>query len=105
MAHTLVIQSHRTPLPAHWMERTIDSVKTWAALRHFDYCFLGDELLDVLPQDLLNGSGPFLDLFLEHARHPIAAVNLCGSLTANGEMSDEEVSGVIDILLSGISPF
>jgi hypothetical protein len=249
MAHTLVIQSHRTPLPAHWMERTIDSVKTWAALCHFDYCFLGDELFDVLPQDLLiktrtqpvvasdlarlkamksalrdgyqtviwcdadfliflpekfdlppddfglgreiwiqrdsrsgrphayikvhnaflffrkgnafldfftdsaerlirkhdgpfvpqflgpkfltaihnivqcpvvesagmlsplvikdvlNGSGPFLDLFLEHALHPIAAVNLCGSLTANGEISDEEVSGVIDILLSGISPF
>jgi hypothetical protein len=56
-------------------------------------------------KDLLNGSGPFLDLFRKHARHPIAAANLCGSLTANGEMSDQEVSDVIDLLLSGMSPF
>ena len=55
-------------------------------------------------KDLLNGSGPFLDLFRKHARHPIAAANLCGSLTANGEMSDQEVSDLIDLLLSGISP-
>ena len=249
MTRTLVIQSHRTPLPALWMEKTIHSVKTWAALRHFDYRFLGDELFDALPQDLLiktrtqpvvtsdlarlkalksalrdeyhtviwcdadflvfspekfdlppddfglgreiwiqrddrsgrprayikihnaflffrkgnafldfymdsaerlirkhngpfapqflgpkfltaihnivschvveaagmlsplvikdllNGSGPFLDLFLKHMRHPIAAANLCGSLTTNGEMSDQEVSDVVDLLLSGMSPF
>ena len=249
MTGTVVIQSHRTPLPAHWMEKTIHSVKTWAAFRHFDYRFLGDELFDALPQDLLiktrtqpvvasdlarlkalksalgdgyqtviwcdadflvflpeefdlpsenfglgreiwiqrdsrsgkprayikvhnaflffregnafldfytdsaerlirkhdgpfapqflgpkfltaihnivqcpvvesagmlsplvikdllNGSGPFLDLFRKHTRHPIAAANLCGSLTANGEMSDQEVSDVIDLLLSGMSPF
>jgi hypothetical protein len=56
-------------------------------------------------KDLLNGSGPFLDLFLEHSRHPIAAANLCGSLTANGEMSDQEVSNVIGLMLSGINLF
>ena len=249
MTRTLVIQSHRTPLPARWMEKTIHSVKTWAVLRHFEYRFLGDELLDLLPQDLriktrtqpvvasdlarlkalkvalsegyqtviwcdadflifspekfdlppddfglgreiwiqrdsrsgrprayikvhnaflffregnafldfftdsaerlirkhhgpfapqflgpkfltavhnivqcpvvesagmlsplvikdlLNGFGPFLDLFLERTRYPIAAANLCGSLTANGEMSNQEISEVIDILLSGMRPF
>ena len=56
-------------------------------------------------KDLLNGSGPFLNLFQKHARHPIAAANLCGSLAANGEMSNQEVSDVIDILFSGVSPF
>ena len=56
-------------------------------------------------KDLLNGSGPFLDLLLEHMRHPITAANLCGSLTANGEMSDGEVSDVVDLLLSERSPF
>jgi hypothetical protein len=249
MTGTLVIQSHRTPLPARWMEKTIHSVKTWTASRHYDYRFLGDELFDALPsgvlrktrtqpvvatdlarlkalqsslrdgyqtviwcdadfliflpgefdlppdnfglgrevwiqrdsrsgkprayvkvhnaflffrkgnafldfyldsaerlinthegpfapqflgpklltaihnivqcpvvesagmlsplvmKDLLNGSGPFLDLFREHMQHPIAAANLCGSLTANGEMSDHEMSDVIDLLLTGMVHF
>jgi hypothetical protein len=55
-------------------------------------------------KDLLNGSGPFLDLFRDHARHPLAAANLCGSLSANGEMSHQDISNVIDLLLSGIAP-
>lgn len=248
MSHTLVIQSHRTPLPADWMERTIHSVKAWAASRHFDYRFLGDELFDALPQDLLmktrtqlvvasdlarlialrsaldegyqtavwcdadflvfkpeafdlpsenfglgrevwiqrdthsgkprtyvkvhnaflffrkgnafldfytdsakrllrahngpvapqflgpklltaihnivqcpvvetagmlsppvikdmlNGSGPFLELFRKHTQS-LAAANLCGSLTANGEVSNREISNVIDLLLSEDEPF
>jgi hypothetical protein len=56
-------------------------------------------------KDLLNGSGPFLNLFRKHALQPIAAANLCGSLAVNGEMSNQEVSDVIDILLSGKSHF
>ena len=46
---TLVIQSHRMPLPAPWMQRCLDSVRTWAEARGFDYRFLDDELFDLVP--------------------------------------------------------
>lgn len=45
---TVVIQSHRQPLPHDWMHSCIDSVKYWAALNRFEYRWLGNELFDSL---------------------------------------------------------
>lgn len=49
LKNTLVIQSHRMPLPAPWMQRCLDSVRAWAEARGFDYRFLDDELFDLAP--------------------------------------------------------
>lgn len=46
---TLVIQSHRAPLPASWYEPCVRSVRDWATDRSFDYRWIGDELFDRLP--------------------------------------------------------
>ncbi len=44
MSGTVVIQSHRRPLPQSWLEPCLESVRAWAAARGFDYRFVGDEL-------------------------------------------------------------
>ncbi len=44
MNATVVIQSHRAPLPQAWLEPCLESVRDWAAARDFDYRFVGDEL-------------------------------------------------------------
>jgi hypothetical protein len=49
---TLVIQSHRSPLPYPWLEDCLASVQSWAAGRRYDYRFLNDALFDSLPEDL-----------------------------------------------------
>lgn len=49
MNSTLVIQSHRSPLPFGWLESCLRSVKNWSEQCNFDYRFLGDELFGVLP--------------------------------------------------------
>lgn len=49
---TLVLQSHRLPLPGRWLEPCLASVRAWAAGRGFAYRFEGDELLHRLPDDL-----------------------------------------------------
>ncbi len=49
---TLVIQSHRAPLPAPWFERCVASVRAWSAVSGFDYRWFGDELFDRLPEHL-----------------------------------------------------
>ncbi len=46
MSATLVIQSHRAPLPHAWLEPCLESVRAWAAERGYDYRFVGDELFD-----------------------------------------------------------
>ncbi len=51
-SETLVIQSHRDPLPFPWLAHCIDSVKHWAALHQFDYRWVGDECFSSLPADL-----------------------------------------------------
>ena len=53
MIKTLVLQSHRTPLPAQWINRCISSVKNWATQYQFDYLFIGDELYGYVPKSLL----------------------------------------------------
>jgi hypothetical protein len=49
---TLVIQSHRSPLPYPWLDECLASVQGWAAGRGYDYRFLNDALFDSLPEDL-----------------------------------------------------
>ncbi len=63
---TLVVQSHRTPLPASWYERCIESVRFWAVAQEFDYRWLGDELLDRLAPELLEKT----------RRQPVVATDL-----------------------------
>ena len=53
MPDTLVIQSHRNPLPHAWLQRCLDSVADWARSNAYHYRFLGDEMFAALDQDLL----------------------------------------------------
>jgi len=53
MSSTLVIQSHRQPLPYTWLEICINSVKYWAELNRFDYQFIGDELFNYVSDELI----------------------------------------------------
>ena len=53
MPKTIVIQSHRVPLPSRWMERCLDSVRAWAGARGFDYRFVDDEIFTPVPGWLL----------------------------------------------------
>jgi len=53
MSHTLVLQSHRQPLPYQWLESCLDSVSRWAENNNFDYRFIGDELFESIPASLL----------------------------------------------------
>lgn len=45
MSSTLVIQSHRDPLPFAWLKSCITSVKNWSTESGYHYRWLGDELL------------------------------------------------------------
>lgn len=49
---TLILQSHRKPLPFKWLEPCIKSVGTWSDLNGFDYMFLDDELFSVIDKKL-----------------------------------------------------
>jgi len=57
MPDTLVIQSHRDPLPLPWLRRCLDSVANWAEASGYGYRFLGDELFASLAPDLLDKIG------------------------------------------------
>lgn len=52
MPGTLVIQSHRDPLPYPWLYDCLASVRDWAEGHGFGYRFLTDELFDAVPDDL-----------------------------------------------------
>ena len=52
MPATLVLQSHREPLPFAWLQRCLDSVRAWSVDNGFEYRFMGDELFQQLPSDL-----------------------------------------------------
>ena len=51
---TLVLQSHRLPLPYAWLEPCIDSVKSWCELKAYEHHFLDDELFSLVPTELLD---------------------------------------------------
>ncbi|MCP4429705.1 MAG: hypothetical protein GY806_01880 [Gammaproteobacteria bacterium] len=51
---TLVIQSHREPLPDRWLQVCLDSVKKWANQNYFDYQFANDdEIFSAIAPELL----------------------------------------------------
>jgi hypothetical protein len=50
---TLVIQSHRSPLPYPWLAPCLDSVRRWSESNQYAYRFLNDELFDAVQDDLL----------------------------------------------------
>jgi hypothetical protein len=52
MPRTLVIQSHRSPLPYAWLEHCLASVRDWCARYDYEYRFMGDELFECLPDSL-----------------------------------------------------
>ena len=52
-ATTIVLQSHRSPLPASWLESCIASVQQWAKLWNFEYRFINNELFDFVPKSIL----------------------------------------------------
>ena len=54
MANTIVLQSHRQPLPASWIETCTNSVKDWAKQNGFTYQFIGDELFEYVSTPLLD---------------------------------------------------
>jgi hypothetical protein len=54
MSHTLVLQSHRHPLPFPWIQACLDSVGGWADANGFDYRFIGDELFDSISEPLIH---------------------------------------------------
>ena len=53
MSKTLILQSHTQPLPVKWLDICIQSVKIWAEQNNFTYQFIGDELFDCVPNELL----------------------------------------------------
>lgn len=53
MPDTLVIQSHRSPLPYPWIARCLASVRHWCALNRYEYRFMGDELFAGVPDIIL----------------------------------------------------
>ncbi|MEM7564571.1 MAG: hypothetical protein AAF353_16215 [Pseudomonadota bacterium] len=52
MSGTLVIQSHRLPLPFNWLKLCINSVELWAENRGFDYRFLDNAIFDLVAADI-----------------------------------------------------
>ena len=45
---TVVLQSHRLPMPHYWLEAARDSVRDWAELNGYGYRFIDDILFDEL---------------------------------------------------------
>jgi len=54
MSKTLIIQSHRHPLPHDWLQACLDSVAEWARANHYHYRYIGDEIFASLDQELLD---------------------------------------------------
>lgn len=52
MADTLVIQSHRTPLPYPWIGSCLVTVRDWCELNSYKYKLIGDELFEAVPAHL-----------------------------------------------------
>jgi len=53
MRGTLVIQSHHFPLPFPWLESCLASVREWCVLNKYEYCFMADELFDLVPPAIM----------------------------------------------------
>ena len=57
MPATLVIQSHRDPLPFKWLQLCLDSVANWAQDNRFEIRFLGDEIFNLVEPELVDKIG------------------------------------------------
>ncbi len=53
MLNTLILQSHRQPLPAKWFQECLNSVHNWSESNNFDYKFIGDELFEYVSDSIL----------------------------------------------------
>lgn len=53
MSRTLVLQSHRKPLPAQWLQECLSSVQDWTVANNFDYKFIDDELFEFVSKAIL----------------------------------------------------
>ena len=77
MADTLVLQSHRNPLPFPWIQACLDSVRRWADANSFDYRFIGDELFDSVAESLLYKTAQQRVITTDLARlHALQALSL-----------------------------
>jgi hypothetical protein len=68
MSNTLVIQSHRQPVPHTWLETCMNSVKYWAELNQFYYKYIGDELFNYIPESLFKKTQAQLVIATDLAR-------------------------------------
>jgi len=57
MSATLVIQSHRVPLPCAWLQPCLDVVANWAQVKGYDYRFVDDQIFDLLEPGLIEKTG------------------------------------------------
>ncbi|MEM1231548.1 MAG: hypothetical protein AAGI15_13485 [Pseudomonadota bacterium] len=82
---TLVLQSHRQPLPQPWLQHCLESVETWARSRGFAYRFLGDELFDPLLDP--RGGAPVMRERI--ATQPVVASDLARLLALEAALISE----------------
>lgn len=68
MPSTLVIQSHRDPLPYDWLQRCLGSIADWARGERYDYRFIGDEIFDLVEPGLLEKVGDQIVIASDLAR-------------------------------------
>jgi hypothetical protein len=54
MPKTLIIQSHRHPLPHDWLRACLGSVVDWARANRYHYRYIGDEIFASLDRELLD---------------------------------------------------
>ena len=52
MSRTIVLQSHKRPLPSEWIGTCLHSVKSWAMLNDFEYHYYDDRLFDFIDDAL-----------------------------------------------------
>ncbi|MCR9279776.1 MAG: hypothetical protein NXH85_17595 [Pseudomonadaceae bacterium] len=65
---TLIVQSHRQPLPEAWLGDCIASVRRYAADNQFTYEFVDDALFEGLPQAVLDNTSRRLSARSDLAR-------------------------------------
>jgi hypothetical protein len=69
MTQTVVIQSYRTDNVPQWIDLCQASVRDWAATRGWEYRFVGDEILDLVP-----------DWYQQHAQGRMPVITDLGRL-------------------------
>lgn len=77
MRSTIVIQSHRQPLPNRWLQTCVDSVVKWSKLNSYNYLFIGDELFEYLSAELLTKTKSQLVIATDLARLKVLQEYLC----------------------------